>query len=179
MLASYAGDDLVSERRTVLSESLHYGREIRDFELKPVPPSRLRQRAIRHRLAAPRSAAGRCHYETKIAPREHREGRRRMHDFLKAEFSAVEVDRRVDVIDYVADANGSHLLPTTILLWPRRRLIIRRIHLGRRQALAPLDLRLGRLVELKRPDIDVARSLVGVDRDAGFRDLAVDQLFSL
>src|SRR5215218_6033200 len=45
-----------------------------------------------------------------------------------------------------------------------------------REALAPLDLRFGRLVELHRPGLDVTRSFVGVDHDAGTRDLAVDKL---
>jgi hypothetical protein len=31
-----------------------------------------------------------------------------MHNFLEAELLAVEVDRRIDVIDYVADADGGH-----------------------------------------------------------------------
>jgi hypothetical protein len=44
------------------------------------------------------------------------------------------------------------------------------------EAPAPLDLGLGGLVELERPRGDVPRSLVGVDRDAGRRDRAVDQL---
>src|SRR5512134_3297019 len=47
--------------------------------------------------------------------------------------------------------------------------------LAGREALAPLDLRLGRLVEFERPAVDVACSFVDVDRDAGFRHLAVDQ----
>src|SRR5918999_4226657 len=45
-----------------------------------------------------------------------------------------------------------------------------------REAPAALQLGLGRLLELERPGVDVASSLVGVDRDPGLRDLAPDQL---
>src|SRR5919106_4110210 len=50
--------------------------------------------------------------------------------------------------------------------------------LASREALAPLDLRRGRLVEFHRPAVDVACSFVGFDRDAGFRDLAIEELQS-
>ena len=48
--------DLISKGRAMVSELLHDGGDIRNLELNSVPPSRLRQRSVRHRLAAAGSA---------------------------------------------------------------------------------------------------------------------------
>ena len=76
--------------------------EIGDLELEAVPAAGRGDGAVGHRRAAPRSAAGGAEHEPQVAAREHREAGRRVHHLAEAEALAVEVDRRVDVVDDVA-----------------------------------------------------------------------------
>jgi hypothetical protein len=52
---------------------------------------------------SPTSSWKRFQQEPQLAAREHRERRRRVHDDLEAEEAGVERDRRVDVVDDVAN----------------------------------------------------------------------------
>jgi hypothetical protein len=54
--------------------------------------------------------------------------------------------------------------------------VIERLSSGAREALAPREFSVGRLVEFERTRIDVACSFVDVDRDACLCGLALDQL---
>ena len=108
LLAADALDDVVAKARPVLAQVGDDRLEVGDLELKAVPPAGRRQRAVGHRLAAAGSAAGRGQDQPQVAVREHRERGRRMHDLVEAELAAVEVDRGVDVVDDVADADCGH-----------------------------------------------------------------------
>src|SRR6478672_6827712 len=106
--ATHAGDDLVAKSGAVLAQSCHRGLEVLDLELEAIPSSGLRYGPVRHRLAASGLPARRAQDQPQISVREHREAGRRVHVLVEAELAAVEVDRGVDVVDDVADADLGH-----------------------------------------------------------------------
>src|ERR1019366_10816305 len=67
--------------------------------------------AVRHRLAAPGAAAGSAEHEAQVAPGEHREARCGVHVLVEAELVAVEVDRSINVVDDVSNADRGHASP--------------------------------------------------------------------
>ena len=108
LLATNACDDVVAEMRPDTAQLLYNTRQIGNFDHEAVPAARRRHRAVRHCLSTTRAAAGSAEHKSKVASRQHGEGRRRMHFLVEAKVRAVESDRRVDVIDDVADTDGCH-----------------------------------------------------------------------
>jgi hypothetical protein len=102
----------------VLAQAPNCGFDVVDFELEAIPPTRLWQRAIRHRLPASGTAAWSAQHEAQVAMGEHREAGCRVHVLVEPEFSTVEVDRGVDVVDDVADAYLGHCVSSR---WLTRR----------------------------------------------------------
>ena len=79
------------------------------LEREAIPASRCGDSPIRHGLAAPTwAAAGRTEDEPQVAAGQHGEGRSGVHVLVEAELPAVKLDRGIDVVDDVADADSGH-----------------------------------------------------------------------
>src|SRR4051794_29554530 len=93
------------------TERIYQRREVVHFDREPVPAARLRAPSVRHHLRAASSISWTtrlAEHESEIAPAEHREDRRRSHDFLKSEMLGVKRDGGIDVVDDVSDLDSRH-----------------------------------------------------------------------
>src|SRR5258708_4452034 len=138
LLAAPADDDVVAEAGAGLAQGRDHGFEVGDFDREPIPAAWLRHPAVGHGLAAARPAAGLAQDQAQIAPRQHGEGGRRMHDFREAKLLAIEDDRRIDIADEVADLNGGHDSSRSrygvVEFMKRNRFVAIRQRIGRRPA---------------------------------------------
>ena len=86
------------------------GLEILHLDREAVPAAGLLRPAIRHRLPTATRRVRLAQHQAQVAVLQHRERRRRMHDLAKPELTAVERDRRVDIVDDVSDLDRGHIL---------------------------------------------------------------------
>ena len=108
LLAAHSNHDVIAEVGAFPTKRLDDGRKIRDLKREPVPAARLGDAAIRHSLATTRPSPRRAQYQTEVTSGQHREAGSGMHVFMEAEVLTVELDRGVDIIDDVADADRGH-----------------------------------------------------------------------
>src|SRR5215216_2874397 len=107
LLAAPATDDLVAKVRPRVAYGPNLAGEIVDLQLDAVPAARLGLPAVGHGLA--RSAGTRLvQQEAQVASREDRETGGGVKLDVKAEPLGVELDHRVDVMDYVTHADRGH-----------------------------------------------------------------------
>jgi len=91
-----------------VAQGLDRASEIVNFESDAVPAARLGLAAIGHGLGGSPGASWGVEQELEVASREHGEAGAGVEVDLEAEMLGVECDRRLDVMDYIAHADGSH-----------------------------------------------------------------------
>jgi hypothetical protein len=108
LLATKPGHDVVAELRPRVAQGLDLAVKVVDLELDAVPAARLGPATIRHGLGGPAGSARSVHQQPKVAAREHGEAGGGMQLEGEAEPLGVEHDRRIDIVDDVADADSGH-----------------------------------------------------------------------
>src|ERR1019366_5146198 len=109
--AAGPGDDVVAEPGAVAAQFLDSGSKVGDLDTEAIPAAGLLHPAVGHRRAAPGWpvwADRPDEHQAEVTMSEHREQVVRAHLQLEVEAGGVEVDRGVDVVDDVTDADGSH-----------------------------------------------------------------------
>ncbi len=109
LFAANPSDDGVPKVSSHLAKRFDHPLKVSYFNREAIPPARLLLGAIGHRLAT--TACGvRCTQDKpKVAPRQHRKGRCRVHFKLEIEPLGVERNCGIHVVDDVADLNRCHL----------------------------------------------------------------------
>src|SRR5262249_55602610 len=105
LLPTIARDDLAAEVMTRRLQSGHLIFEIRDLKLNAVPATRGGTLAIRHGLAGTPTAARLIEQQVQLAAAQAGESGRGMHVHSEVECPCIELDRRVDVVDDVPNAD--------------------------------------------------------------------------
>src|SRR4051794_40784102 len=98
-----AADDVVAERQARALEPRDVGGDVLDDEVDAVPSAGPGRAAVRHRSAG--RALGPAEQEPEVAAYDVRERRCGAAADREREVGGVEVDRRLDVVDHVADAD--------------------------------------------------------------------------
>src|SRR5262249_52756500 len=106
LLAAGAGDDLVAEAETGVTQPVHLGGDVVHDELDAVPAPGLGATAIGH--GPSRGARGPAEQEAEVAPGDVGERRGRAREEREAQVIGVEGDGFVDVVDHVPDVDGAH-----------------------------------------------------------------------
>src|SRR5918994_5477007 len=107
LLAAPAAYDLVAEARPSIAHALDFAGEVPDLELDAVPASGLGSAPVGHGLPRP-SGPRRVQQQLQVPPREGREAGGRVELDAEAEVPGVELDRLLDVLDYVTHADHGH-----------------------------------------------------------------------
>jgi hypothetical protein len=110
-------DDVVTEAGPALAQRLDLALEVGDLDLDAIPAPGLGRTAMGHRLSCA-ARAGPIEQQPQVASREHRKAGSGPHLDVEAELLDVEVNRGVDVIGDVANADrghSAHLLDMLIL----------------------------------------------------------------
>jgi hypothetical protein len=108
LVTAYAVDNLAPETSAGGLQPCDLRREVRDLERDPIPAPRLGPGAIGHDLSAAALAARRTQQKAQLTARQHGKGGRGVHFDVEAEPLGVETDRRIHVVDDVADADCGH-----------------------------------------------------------------------
>src|ERR687898_1237409 len=102
-------DDVITEAGSALAQRLNLALEVRDLDLDAIPAPGLRTTAIGHRLSRA-ARAGLIEEQPQVASRQDCKARLGPHLDIEAEQLAVEVNRGVNVIGDVANADCAHCL---------------------------------------------------------------------
>jgi hypothetical protein len=109
LVSAGASDDVASEPHAGSPKSINLRFEVIHFNREAIPTTRLGRSTVSElRAAAHVLSAGLGQYQAQVTAGKHGEDRRGTHLFCETEMLAIEINRRVDIINDVANLYCSH-----------------------------------------------------------------------